>query len=138
MVTFKPSLDQQADRQTFVLGGCTSKKRAINQEKYGHVFRGWSSLSKIICFVGIWTVFQFWNGLNNNPPIIIFCSISIIDKNFLINRFGTFKLLRRNVKILLKGGSEPNISVQTFCVHSSIGGGGVIGVFANVKVWIFF
>ena len=38
----------------------------------------------------------------------------------------------------MEGGSEPSLSIQTFCVYTTLGGGGVIRVLDNAQNSVVF
>ena len=133
----------------------TTKFWTFIEKRYGHVLRGRGgqrAMSKVVfckkvCFlapeellcVKISTFYMLQN-MNFNITYLP----KPYQKNFTFwfirNWFCNFKLFVSKCPNygMGRGGSEPSLSVQTFCVHTCLMGGGVSGGLDNVKSLVVF
>ena len=69
-----------------------------------------------------------------NIGLGLVCDIDLSEIEFLISNF-----LCQNVQTTVGGGeSEPSLSIQTFCVHTCLMGGGGQQRFDNVQRLVLF
>ena len=140
-------------------GGVSSSGKLFNEEKFGHVFRGGGQRdSSKVVFVKkkfvlrlpeeLLSTFYLLQNIKKSScppptpslPVLITPLNSLEASHEFVNWFSTYKLFLSKCPNYGRGrgGSDPILSVQTFCVHTSLGGGRGQGILPHVQNFVVF